>query len=384
MRRLGLERELVDATVYENTVVRFPGGRHRPPDVRPAGRPRPDPGQTSRAALKDVGPDDAHPLNLFRVHWYNNSTRRELVAVPEHMVLPVEMTGVDAPHRGRIRRPLPDDQRPQGAGGLRLPGAAGHHRAVRPDAPPRDLALHGQLLPRRRRHLAAHGLPRRRGAARGDEQGAVRLARPLGGRTEGRRDPHAGHGEQCQGDLRQVPRACGRSRERDLQPVCRVREPRRALPRTGAALVASSTRSSRRAVVATARLCLRDRLGRHDRRRRLPQGAVRLADRRGRGARVPDDALQRVRRAQHPGHRRQAHPADPQRDEHRRARRDLRPRHRPAWACCSTPRSAASTSPAARGAAADVVACRRSACRASATCSRPSTPRSTTGWAPTT
>jgi cysteine synthase len=49
-----------------------------------------------RAALKDVGPDDAHPLNLFRVHWYNDSTRRELVAVPEHMVLPKSLTGVDA------------------------------------------------------------------------------------------------------------------------------------------------------------------------------------------------------------------------------------------------------------------------------------------------
>ena len=31
----------------------------------------------------------------------------------------------------------------------------------------------------------------------------------------------------------------------------------------------------------------------------------------------PDDARERVRRAQHPGDRRQAHPADPQRDEHR-------------------------------------------------------------------
>ena len=40
---------------------------------------------------------------------------------------------------------------------------------------------------------------------------------------------------------------------------------------------------------------------------------------------MPDDAGERLRRAQHPGHRRQAHPADPQRDEHRRRRRRLRP-----------------------------------------------------------
>ncbi len=65
---------------------------------------------------------------------------------------------------------------------------------------------------------------------------------------------------------------------------------------------------------------LGDGIGRHDRGRRPAEGGVRHADRRRRGARVPDDAGERLRRAQHPGHRRQAHPADPQRDEHRRRR----------------------------------------------------------------
>ena len=72
----------------------------------------------------------------------------------------------------------------------------------------------------------------------------------------------------------------------------------------------------------------RHRIGRHHRRRRPPEGRVRHEDRRRRGARVPDDARERLRRAQHPGHRRQAHPADPQRHQHRRRRRDQRPRHR--------------------------------------------------------
>ena len=44
---------------------------------------------------------------------------------------------------------------------------------------------------------------------------------------------------------------------------------------------------------------------------------------------MPDAALQRLRRAQHPGDRGQARPADPQRDEHRCRPRRLRPRHRP-------------------------------------------------------
>ena len=38
---------------------------------------------------------------------------------------------------------------------------------------------------------------------------------------------------------------------------------------------------------------------------------------------MPDDALQRLRRAQYPGHRRQAHPAHPQRHGHRYRRRRL-------------------------------------------------------------
>jgi cysteine synthase len=95
MRRLGLERELVDATVYENTVVRFREAGIGLPTFAQLADPALIPANV-RAALKDVGPDDAHPLNLFRVHWYNDSTRRELVAVPEHMVLPKSLTGVDA------------------------------------------------------------------------------------------------------------------------------------------------------------------------------------------------------------------------------------------------------------------------------------------------
>jgi cysteine synthase len=49
-----------------------------------------------RTALVSVDPDAAHPLNLFRVHWYNGADRRQQVTVPEHVVLPRELTGVDA------------------------------------------------------------------------------------------------------------------------------------------------------------------------------------------------------------------------------------------------------------------------------------------------
>src|SRR5205807_10604609 len=49
-----------------------------------------------REALASVGPDAPSALNLFRVHWYNDAERTGQVGVPEHAVLPKELTGVDA------------------------------------------------------------------------------------------------------------------------------------------------------------------------------------------------------------------------------------------------------------------------------------------------
>ena len=40
--------------------------------------------------------DQADPWNLFRVHWYNDRDRAGQAAVPVHVVLPGELTGVDA------------------------------------------------------------------------------------------------------------------------------------------------------------------------------------------------------------------------------------------------------------------------------------------------
>ena len=53
-------------------------------------------GETLDAALAEVDPDAAHPLNLFRVHWFNDADRTARSEVPGHLVLPPELTGVDA------------------------------------------------------------------------------------------------------------------------------------------------------------------------------------------------------------------------------------------------------------------------------------------------
>jgi cysteine synthase len=49
-----------------------------------------------RRRLARVGPDEAEPLNLFRMHWFNDRDRSGLADVPGHLVLPRELTGVDA------------------------------------------------------------------------------------------------------------------------------------------------------------------------------------------------------------------------------------------------------------------------------------------------
>jgi len=49
------------------------------------------------AALHSVDPDRPDPANLFRVHWYNDRSRTGFAAIPPHLVLPPELTGVRSP-----------------------------------------------------------------------------------------------------------------------------------------------------------------------------------------------------------------------------------------------------------------------------------------------
>lgn len=82
-------------SVYDNTVARFRERRIVVPTFAQLADPSRIPDSVA-AALAAVGPDDAHPLNLFRVHWYNDDARVGVAPVPAHVVLPRELTGVDA------------------------------------------------------------------------------------------------------------------------------------------------------------------------------------------------------------------------------------------------------------------------------------------------
>ena len=46
--------------------------------------------------LKSIDKNEANPLNLFRVNWFNNRDHASFLKTPEHIVLPNEFTGVEA------------------------------------------------------------------------------------------------------------------------------------------------------------------------------------------------------------------------------------------------------------------------------------------------
>jgi cysteine synthase A len=88
-------RELVDGSVLERTADRFVHAGVLLPTFAQLADPAKIP-ERIRTALASVDPDVAHPVNLFRVHWYNGADRGQQVPIPEHVVLPKELTGVDA------------------------------------------------------------------------------------------------------------------------------------------------------------------------------------------------------------------------------------------------------------------------------------------------
>ncbi len=96
MRRLGLERDIVDRGVRDRAVDRCRSlgvtlptfAQLADPDLIPA---------DVQQRLAGIDPDAPHPLNLFRAHWYNDGSRAGRTAVPAHLVLPTELTGVPSP-----------------------------------------------------------------------------------------------------------------------------------------------------------------------------------------------------------------------------------------------------------------------------------------------
>jgi cysteine synthase len=92
---LEVEDHVVDQDTYDRAVAHVRAAGIVLPTLGELAEPSRIPASIT-AALAHVGPDDADPLNLFRVHWYNDATRAARADLPGHVVLPKELTGVDA------------------------------------------------------------------------------------------------------------------------------------------------------------------------------------------------------------------------------------------------------------------------------------------------
>ena len=96
MTSLGLDREVIDGGTYRRTVEAFRSAGILLPTFAQLAAPRTLPAGTRAALREGVQADAADPRNLFRVHWYNDLRRTGQAAVPVHILLPNELTGVDA------------------------------------------------------------------------------------------------------------------------------------------------------------------------------------------------------------------------------------------------------------------------------------------------
>ncbi len=88
--------EIIDATVYANAIERLRDANVLLPTFSELAD-APDRLGNMSPVLDGVGPDEARAENLFRVHWFNQSNRRDMAGVPGYIVLGQELTGVASP-----------------------------------------------------------------------------------------------------------------------------------------------------------------------------------------------------------------------------------------------------------------------------------------------
>ena len=92
MSDLGLYDRVVDEAALDRAVERFRQRGIRLPRFAELADPR----AIDHSIVAGVSPDEGHPANLFRVHWYNDSSRTGRAEVPEYLEVPGELSGVDA------------------------------------------------------------------------------------------------------------------------------------------------------------------------------------------------------------------------------------------------------------------------------------------------
>ena len=90
--QLGLADRVMDAASLENSIQRFAEQNIVLPTFAELAEPHRIPASRTAGVDKNA----ADPRNLFRVHWYNNLAG-DKVEVPDHVVLPSSITGIESP-----------------------------------------------------------------------------------------------------------------------------------------------------------------------------------------------------------------------------------------------------------------------------------------------
>ena len=95
MAQLGLSTSIQSQDVLDQTLEKFRKKGIKLPTFSELRSPETI-SSDIRDELKNISPDEPHPLNLFRIHWYNSEDGKETMTVPHYVVLPPTLTGVKA------------------------------------------------------------------------------------------------------------------------------------------------------------------------------------------------------------------------------------------------------------------------------------------------
>ena len=174
MERLGLEAELLDPVAYGHSVDRLRQAQVVLPTFAQLTHPARIP-KSVRQALLGVDPDQADPMNLFRVHWFNDDQRLGFADAPRHLVLPQALT-VESPILVALGDRFPMIRAHKVLAAYSIAGPPPHHGSVRSYVAAGHLAIDRQLLSWWRCDLPTDDVPQHRFVASGHEPRALRVA----------------------------------------------------------------------------------------------------------------------------------------------------------------------------------------------------------------
>jgi cysteine synthase A len=101
-----VDPKIVDTSLRARAVARARELKMVLPTFAQLADPKSTPAAMSKR-LASVGPDEAHPDNLWRVNWYNADDRKGRADVPGYLVVPESISGVTAPILVLIGRRFP-------------------------------------------------------------------------------------------------------------------------------------------------------------------------------------------------------------------------------------------------------------------------------------